>query len=276
MRNVTGPPPLSPPRPAGWSECDGVFVSPEPVGVDPEYPEHLRDWLATIEPKHFWFRSRAQLIAATVRAQVGGEGWLELGCGNGYVLAEVGRRYRGPCFGQELSRHALTIARTRTTAALYLCPPHDVPLRNLSGVGFFDVIEHLPDDVAGLRIARRYLKTGGVVLLTVPAHPWLWSQADEVSGHQRRYTRNSLVGVMESAGLRVEFCRPFFGSLLPELLLRRTIRLRDPNAALRMFLQPPPMVVNEALRAITQLEGRLCRLGLTPFGTSLLALGRNT
>jgi len=194
----------------------------------------------------------------------------------GYVLSRVARRYSGPCFGQDVSRHALEIARGRTSAQLYLCALDEVPLGDLAGVGLFDVIEHIPDDIGALRAAARYLRQGGTLLVTVPAHPWLWSQVDEVSGHRRRYARNLLVRAMESTGLHVEFCRPFFGSLLPGLLLRRAIRLRDPNAVLRVFLQPPPMVVNAALRAITQFEGRLCRLGLAPFGTSFLALGRKT
>jgi SAM-dependent methyltransferase len=264
---VPGPPPA-------WKQSKGIFISPVPRGAGPDYPDDLRDWVASIEPEHFWFRSRARLIAATVRSRVSPGGWLELGCGTGYVLAEVARRYPGPCLGQDVSWRALEITRTRTAAPLYWCALDEVPARALAGVGLFDVLEHVPDDVAALKAAAGYLREGGIVLVTVPAHPWLWSQVDEASRHERRYTRRGLVGIMDSAGLRVEFCRPFYASLLPGLLLRRTIRLRGPHDARRMFLRPPPKLVNGALEVITALEGGLCRMGLTFLGTSWLALGR--
>lgn len=262
--------------PVGWKESKGIFVSPHPVTADPEYPEYLRDWLASIETKHFWFRSRARLIACAVRSWVSAGGWLELGCGTGYVVAEVGRRYSGPCFGQEVSWRALEIARGRTRAALYLCAADEVPVGDLDGVGLLDVIEHLDDDVSALKVASGYVKKDGAVLITVPAHPWLWSQVDEISGHQRRYGRDALLRAMESAGLRVEVCRPFFGSLLPGVLLRRTIRADDTNTMLQMCLRPPPEPVNALLYAVTEFERWSCRKGLTLFGTSWLALGRKT
>jgi SAM-dependent methyltransferase len=257
-----------------WNESGGVFVSQMPVSADPEYPEHLRDWIASIELKHFWFRSRAKLVAAVVKSWVSTDGWLELGCGTGSVLAEVGRKYQGPCFGQEVSRRAIEIARSRTKADLYLCPADQVPVRELDGVGLFDVIEHLPDDVGAIKIAAGYVKSGGAVLITVPSHPCLWSQMDEASGHQRRYSRGALLKAMASANLQVESCRPFFGLLLPGLLLRRMVRSRHSHSVLRTCLQPPPRFINAVLRVATELEGVLCQKGLTVFGTSWLALGR--
>jgi len=263
-------------RPADWEERNGIFIRPGPVGESSGYPEALRAWLAGIEPEHFWFRSRAKLIAGVVRTRIPEGGWLELGCGTGFVLAAAARAYAGPAFGQDVSAHALEIARSRTSAPLFLCPLEEVPLGELGGIGLFDVIEHLRDDGAALAAAGRYLRSGGVLLVTVPAHRWLWSPLDEAAGHQRRYGRRELLNRLSAAGLRPEACRPFFGSLLPGLLLRRTTRLRDPETMMRAFLRPPPPPLNLLLRGITECEGALCRWGLAPFGTSWLAVARKT
>src|SRR5262245_7010149 len=186
-----------------------------PLERDAEYPEHLRDWLADLEARHFWFLSRARLIARAVRRRVSSDGgWLELGCGNGRVLAEVSAAYGGPCAGQDISLRALSNARRNTSATLFLCALESVPLADLAGVGLFDVLEHLPDDRTALEIAANYLRPGGLVLATVPAHPFLWSNVDVAAGHRRRYTRAALVRVVRSAGLELEFCRPFFALLL--------------------------------------------------------------
>jgi hypothetical protein len=80
---------------------------------------------------------------------------------------------------------------------------------------------------------------------------------------------------MEQAGLRVEFCRPLFGCLVPGLLVRRNLKLRDPETLLRMFLQPPPAPLNALLRGVTAFEVHLTHLGLAVFGSSWLALGRS-
>src|SRR5262245_48142262 len=260
--------------PVGWTTQDGLFVSPTLVEDDPSYPEHVRQLLARAEDTHFWFRSRSRLIADIVTARIGAEGWLEIGCGTGHVLAEIGRRHGGRCAGQDASRRALDIARRRSDAELYLSRPDELPLRNLAGVGLFDVIEHLDDDVAALRTAAGYLGPGGRLFVTVPAYRWLWSQVDEVSGHRRRYSRNELVARLTAAGLRTELCRPFFGSLLPGMLLRRFVRLRDPGAAMRTFLSTPPRPLNSVFSVLTEVERRLFGLGICPLGTSWLAVAR--
>ena len=39
------------------------------------------------------------------------------------------------------------------------------------------------------RASPRKLKPGGRILITVPAHPWMWSAHDVVNHHKRRYTK---------------------------------------------------------------------------------------
>jgi len=63
-----------------------------------------------------------------------------------------------------------------------------------------DVIEHLDDDVAGLRAARRCLRDEGLLVVAVPAYPSLWSAHDVALGHRRRYTAIELRRVVELAG----------------------------------------------------------------------------
>ncbi|MCP5477943.1 MAG: methyltransferase domain-containing protein [Rhodanobacteraceae bacterium] len=67
----------------------------------------------------------------------------------------------------------------------------------------FDVLEHVDDDT-GLREMHRILRPGGRLLLTVPAHRWLWSRRDELAGHQRRYSRSLLSKRVRDAGFHIE------------------------------------------------------------------------
>lgn len=261
------------PLPEGWTESAGVYVSPRLAPADTGYPEEIREWLNGVERTHFWFRSRADLIAGAVGNRVPAGGWLELGCGHGHLLTRVSRVYDGPCYGQDVSPAALHLASRNTDATLFLCGMGDVPLGSVGGVGLFDVIEHLQEDTEAVKTACRYLAFGGAMLITVPAHPWLWSRLDIVSGHRRRYTRAGLVDVMRASGLHVEMCRPFFASLLAPVALRR-FGCAVLGQELRRALAPPPRPLNAALRGITAVEAFLCLSGLSPLGTSWLAIGR--
>lgn len=63
----------------------------------------------------------------------------------------------------------------------------------------FDVVERVADDVGFLRETVRALRPGGMLFLTVPAYPWLWSHEDEVAGHHRRYTAAKMRTALEAS-----------------------------------------------------------------------------
>jgi hypothetical protein len=64
------------------------------------------------------------------------------------------------------------------------------------------------------------LRPKGRVILTVPAHRWLWSRIDEIASHQRRYNRRGLISLFQSEGFEIADCRYFFTALVPGLLAR--------------------------------------------------------
>jgi len=47
--------------------------------------------------------------------------------------------------------------------------------------------------------------SGGVLMVTVPAHASLWSYFDEFSGHFRRYAPDELRGKIERTGFKIEY-----------------------------------------------------------------------
>jgi SAM-dependent methyltransferase len=68
----------------------------------------------------------------------------------------------------------------------------------------YNVLEHIPDDVAALRGFARLLRPGGAVVLIVPAFEFAMGRFDHAVGHQRRYRVAGLRAALEEAGLSVE------------------------------------------------------------------------
>lgn len=56
-----------------------------------------------------------------------------------------------------------------------------------------DVIEHIKDDKKALANLYSFVKPGGYLVITVPAHSFLYGKRDENWGHFRRYNRRDLV-----------------------------------------------------------------------------------
>jgi glycosyltransferase involved in cell wall biosynthesis len=67
-----------------------------------------------------------------------------------------------------------------------------------------NVVEHLVDDRGALLNIRSVLDAGGRAIILVPCGPGLYGTLDEVLGHQRRYTRESLEKLVTSAGFDLE------------------------------------------------------------------------
>lgn len=65
----------------------------------------------------------------------------------------------------------------------------------------FTVIEHIEDDVSFVRDLKSRIRSGGRVIVTVPAREDKWTLEDDLVGHLRRYTRDSLEAVMSAGGL---------------------------------------------------------------------------
>ena len=86
-----------------------------------------------------------------------------------------------------------------------------------------DVIEHLDDDVAGLKEMYRVTKSGGYSLVFVPAFMWLWGVQDDISNHRIRYTRVEIVERLRRAGYEIERATHANWTFFAPILAGRTI-----------------------------------------------------
>ena len=70
---------------------------------------------------------------------------------------------------------------------------------------YIDVLEHIQDDAAELRMAAERLEPGGRLIVLSPAHQFLYSPFDQAIGHYRRYNRGMLEA-LTPGNCRLERC----------------------------------------------------------------------
>jgi SAM-dependent methyltransferase len=230
-------------------------------GVNPA----MFDRLAQYEETNFWFVPRNRLIASLLtRYFATAESIMEVGCGSGFVLSAIAetKTWRH-LVGSELHPSGLIIARARLGrhAELVQLDARMIPAREAFDViGAFDVLEHIEDDAAALAAMHQAVRVGGGIMLAVPQHPWLWSQADEEALHVRRYRRGELERKVEAAGFRVLFSASYTALLLPLMAASRSRKPAKSASAYREF--ELPRIVNRTLKAMLQLEVTLTLSGI--------------
>jgi 2-polyprenyl-3-methyl-5-hydroxy-6-metoxy-1,4-benzoquinol methylase len=96
-------------------------------------------------------------------------------------------------------------------------------VEEFDAIGAFDVLEHIEEDKTVLAQLYGAIKPGGVLLLTVPQHPWLWSASDEYACHVRRYTRVEIEQKVKASGFELIRSTSFVTSLLPAMMISRAL-----------------------------------------------------
>jgi SAM-dependent methyltransferase len=246
-------------------------------GFKPEYFQEL----AALESTNFWFLARNDLILWALRTyKSAATSFLEIGCGTGFVLSSIADKNPDLAIsGSEIFLDGLPYAAGRVPRAEFMqMDARNIPYtEEFDAIGAFDVLEHIEQDELVLDQIHRALKPGGVLLLTVPQHTWLWSEADEYACHVRRYQPKEMQGKVERAGFVIQRTTSFVSLLLPAMLLSRKKRTESPDDfgydATREFRISK--LLNSTLLIIMRIEYWLIRMGLSfPIGGSRLVIAK--
>jgi SAM-dependent methyltransferase len=236
------------------------------------------DQMAALDQRHWWYVARREVLAALIRRTVRPAKdavILEVGCGTGHNLAMLGRF--GSVDALELDPEARKLAKKRLGKSVLSAPLPEmkgVPERHYDLVAALDVIEHLDDDRAAIESIARRLKPGGKLLMTVPAHQWMWSAHDVANHHQRRYSHAGLRRLFDGTPLRLD-ASGYFNSLLFPLAIADRIgsKLRGKDSA---DVTLPPAWLNRPLERAFALERHAIGRVPLPPGLSLFAVASAT
>jgi SAM-dependent methyltransferase len=248
------------------------------TNIPREMMEHTYPILFRVEQSHWWHIGRRKIIASFVedicrRVTARRPRILDVGCGTGANLLMLSKY--GDAEGVDVSEDALTFCRERGLENVKLGAAEQLPYDDgtFDLVTALDVVEHLDDDLAGLREMRRVLRPGGRVLLFVPTFMFLWGLQDDVSNHRRRYRLPELRRVLEQAGFEIE--RTTYANItffLPILLARKLMRATGIKAESENNINVPAL--NGLLGGMLGAESVVLKYMNIPFGVSGLCVAR--
>ena len=257
------------------------MFAPHISGANESYDPKWYAELASLEAKNFWFVERNRLIRLLATKFSGPQGsYLEVGCGTGFVLQMIRKTFPSwNIYATEAQPEGIEFVKKRVpeNVTFYQIDACALPFRSeFDVIGAFDVVEHIDNDVMALSQIYAALKPGGIFMLSVPQHMFLWSKFDELGHHFRRYAWSDLEQKLQSAGFSILVSTSFNTLLLPLMLLSRQMKRGDRTIDVDLLgeLRLSPGI-NFLLSAILRIEYGLIRIGLRlPFGGSRIVVAR--
>ncbi len=246
-----------------------------------EMEQHTYAIMNRVEDSHWWFVGRRailesflQQIVLQIRNPKSEIRILDVGCGTGANLEMLAQF--GESEGVDISDDALEFCKAKGLK-VHKGLAEKLPFADESFevVTALDVVEHLDDDVAGLKEMHRVLKKGGNALIFVPAFMWLWGVQDDISNHRIRYTKKQIVERLEKAGFEIERATYANWTFFAPILAGRTI--------MKITGIKPESENNVNISALNGFFGKLfsaerfwLKRANFPFGVSIVIVAKKT
>lgn len=206
---------------------------------------------------------------------------LEVGCGGSRWLPYFARHFNADVWGLDFSSKGLETARdalrrARFTAKLVQA---DLFKDTQTPTAYFDVvwsagfIEHFTETSTTLRTMARYVKSGGLVITSVPNGSGIigrlrrWGEPDTNETHLT-FTPTELDAVHEAVGLQIVQPAQWFGTFSLTMINAVRLRKRLPRLAYRLLFR-----VTEAFQAGVTLPLWLTRTRLESEAFSPYVMG---
>lgn len=237
--------------------------------------KYLYKDLYLLENKHWWHISKRRSIRQLIEKynKVKNPKIIDIGCGTGKNIEELQKL--GLVFGLDNSKEALNFCKKKGLKNLILGRAEKTDLKDnfFDIITLLDVLEHT-DDEKTLKEMNRILKKGGLIIITVPAFPWLWSKWDEILHHQRRYTQDTLKKILISNNfypIKTTYLYSFL--VLPVLIIRKIKQIFFADFYPSDF-KLSNLFFNFLLNYLSRVEFLFAEKFSIPFGTSILLIAK--
>lgn len=242
--------------------------------------DKLIDELSSFAEENWWHQGRRKILCDMMKKMVGNKQdkqILDVGCGPGGTSSHF--LEFGKVIGMDSSISAIKHALKKRLDDVFISTIDSQPIQGeiFDIITALDVIEHIKDDSKALIELKRIMKKDGVIIITVPAFQFLWSERDIALSHFRRYTIDSLTRTLSESGFRVMRISYFFSFVFPLFFIQRALngfkvsKKKPKNIVIRF-----PNTINNLLNKLMSIENLLLKKFNLPFGTSIICIAKRT
>ena len=129
---------------------------------------------------------------------------------------------------------------------------------------YYDVLEHIKDDLKELKDAKKKLNKNGCLIFSVPAYQMFYSNFDKSVGHFKRYNKKDFIRLEKKVGLKIEKLAYYDSMGLFFLVLNKLFSLKQTNLKNKIYLWNLLMPISKLIDLFT----------FNKFGKSLLCVFR--
>jgi ubiquinone/menaquinone biosynthesis C-methylase UbiE len=229
-----------------------------------------------VEETHWWYRALHRLIFQVLESQL--PDWrdkriLDVGCGTGAILQQLGNPAKN--VGIDLAPEAVSLSKQR---GLNNVRQGDICALPFSDASFDAVIcssvlyhQWVGNVEGAVREMHRVLCPGGVVLINVPAFPFLRSRHDEAVMTARRFRKEDLRNLLLKQNFEIRRLTYWTTFLFPLAVAARTFGASKMG---RDFETSGYSLSQRAFGQIMKLELHALKWISLPFGVALFAVAR--
>ncbi|MFH1133763.1 MAG: class I SAM-dependent methyltransferase [Nanoarchaeota archaeon] len=222
---------------------------------------------------YFWFKGKYQLSKLLTKKFAPGKNHRILLVGGGMGAELKILQQHGKTDIIDIDAESLTHVPRQSCDQIFHGDITDYPLQK----GYYDlaiaydVIEHVKHHRAALNNIFASLKPGGLFIMNVPAHNYLFSGHDTAAGHFRRYSLKDVKHVVHEAGFRIKFISYWNFFLSPLFLVYRGLSKMSRKKGYDYIPFPP--AVNAVLAFPFTIENYLIAHGIPlPYGISIITV----
>ena len=127
---------------------------------------------------------------------------------------------------------------------------------------YFDLLEHIKDDLKEVKVASKKLKKSGNLIFNVPAHQLFYNEFDKAVGHFKRYNKKDFQDIEKKTDLKIEKLIYYDSIGLLFLILNKIFRLKKTNLKNKIYFW----------NILIPLSKIIDKLTFNKFGKSLLCV----
>lgn len=229
--------------------------------------------LYQVENTHWWHQHKRAVCHQRIsRMKIGKV--LDVGVGTGKILEEL-KQLNWQVFGVDIDQQAQLHSRKRRIDLKIADVSQSLPFKDnyFDAVLALDVLEHIKNDNLALIEIKRVVKPNGIILISVPAYPRLYSYWDKMLGHCRRYSKADLTQLIKKSGLKIEFLSYYFSwLLLPAVIIRMIKKIFNIKTISDFQTNTNNFLILFIIKILSKIELLLLKYINLPFGLSLICV----